>query len=386
MFRTVKNLVRRNKNKQPNVVIVLLDQFRSDVLDTHKIFDKLKEKGAFFSKAITYAPYTLASCHATFTGMYGRDNGVDAYTKSHHFDSKNCFTISDYLKAEGYFTCGYTFSSILIPHNGFDELNIITEDEETDITANQISLLDRCYSKKSPFFAYLHYGEIHHDVVREVIKPFSIDDERYFGESNLEVNKARYRKYAEKAGEYLEKIVKFINEKDKDNNTIVIVMTDHGSSNGEKVGEKAYGSFTYDYSIKVWYYFIFPKIIKPGTIVDAQVRTIDILPTILDLIGIPVNKRKKKLLGESLLPIITGENNMDRIAYSETGGVDGPYPSPDSPNIRCITDGKWKLIHNVTTNKFELYNLSVDPNETENLYSKETAQSERLWQEMIQYI
>ena len=371
---------------RPNIVLVLLDQFRTDALGCHPVFEQLKQKGVFFGKAITYAPYTLASCHATFTGMYGRENGVDAYTKSDHYDEKNCFSLADYLSDAGYYTSAYTFSKILIPKSGFTRFNIVSEDDETDVTKSHLDELDRSFLQNKPFFTYLHHGEIHHNVVKDVIKKYSIDDERYFGEDNLSGNKERYQAYAHDAGEYLQSIVSHIKEKDPDGETLIIVMTDHGGSNGEKQGEKAYGSFTYDYSIKIWYYMIWPKILEPGTIINNQVRTIDILPTILEITGIKPKKNKKEIKGDSLIPVINGHDTEERWAYSETGGVDGPFPSPDVANVRCVTDGKWKLIQNTTTNKFELYDLINDPEEEKNLYGVEQDQQQRLWEKMIEYI
>jgi len=371
---------------RPNIIIVLLDQFRTDALDCHPIFDKLKKKGVFFSKVITYAPYTLASCHATFTGMYGRKNGVDAYTKSDNYYKKECFSITDYLSKAGYYTSAYTFSSILMPSSGFKKLKIIPEDEEKDVLSNHLNEIKNCYSQKDPFFLYLHHGEIHHGIVRDVIKKYSIDDDDYFGEKNRKSNVDLYRAYTKSAGDYMEKIYQSIEKNDPEGNTLLLVMTDHGGSNGEKIGEKAYGTFTYDYSIKIWNYMIWPKKFKPNTVIDSQVRTIDILPTILDITKIPLSKKKKTPDGLSMLNLINGIKEDDRFAFCETGGVDGLYPSPDSPNVRCVTDGKWKLIQNVTSNQFELYNLHEDPSEENNLYGSEPNETERLALELTKFI
>jgi arylsulfatase A-like enzyme len=373
------------KSLRPNIVIILLDQFRSDALDTHRIFSKLKKEAVFFPQTITYAPYTLASCHATFTGMYGRDNGVDAYTKSNHFKKKECFTLTQYLKSEGYYTRGYTFSSILIPHSDFDSLTVVHEDDEPNILDSHKQELDRCFSQRKPFFSYLHHGEIHHDIVKNVIKQYSIDDEQYFG--HFEKNKNRYQTYTHDAGIYLESLYKHINSLDTESNTIVIVMTDHGSSNGEKIGEKAYGTFVYDYTINIWHYWLWPKNFPQGLEISKQVRTIDILPTLLDLLDIREKKNKKVMGGVSLLPLINGKEDTvsKRLAFSETGGVDGAYPSPNSPNIRCVRDEGWKLIQNTTTNKFELYNLNDDSDEINNLYGIEIEKGDLLWENMMEF-
>ncbi len=384
MFSKIINMFSSGKGPRPNVVIILLDQFRHDARDTHPVFAKLGQQGVLFSETITYAPYTLASCHATFTGMYGRQNGVDAYTKSDQFDKQGCYSIAQYLKGAGYNTRAYTFSPILIPHSGFDTVTIIPEDEEPGILESHMQEIDKCFAQDKPFFSYLHHGEIHHDVVKEVIKKFDKFDERYFG--HLMENKERYRRYAKEAGDYLDKLVDYIRSQDQDDNTVIIVLTDHGASNGERPGEKAYGTFTYDYSIKIWQYWIWPAGLPSGMEIQWQVRTIDILPTILDLLELTPKHGKKPIMGQSLLPMVRQEEDSHRIAFSETGGVDGAYPSPSDPNIRCVRDGKWKLIHNKTTNQFELYDLENDAEERNNLYGTHPEQADLLWRQMVDYL
>ena len=62
------------------------------------------------------------------------------------------------------------------------------------------------------------------------------------------------------------------------------------------------------------------------------------------------------------------QTHFKKFTYSETGGLNGPWPSPMEPNVKCIRSNKWKLIYNKTPNTWELYNLQKDPNETKNLY------------------
>ena len=93
MLKKLFNKKLKKRASHPNIIMILLDQFRNDARDIHEIFNKLRKKGVLFSKTITYAPYTLGSLHAIFTGMYGRDNGVDAYTKSDQYKKDECFNL-----------------------------------------------------------------------------------------------------------------------------------------------------------------------------------------------------------------------------------------------------------------------------------------------------
>jgi len=99
------------------------------------------------------------------------------------------------------------------------------------------------------------------------------------------------------------------------------------------------------------------------------------MPTILGALEIPEKDSCLKMQGKNLLAIIheitnskSNQNELDgRFAYSETGGVEGPWPSPKEPNVKCIRNSKWKLIHNLTPDNWELYDLQSDPQENENL-------------------
>jgi len=162
-------------------------------------------------------------------------------------------------------------------------------------------------------------------------------------------------------------------------NSIVVVMTDHGSSLGEVPGELAYGVYTYDYSIKTWCY-ILSNNLNNNVNVGKAVRNVDILPTLLDLLKI---KPKYDMDGESLLPL---HKIQDRTAFVETAALIGPHPSPEKPNIKCIRTNEWKLIFNLTTEKKELYNLLKDPNEHNNLIGKHDEIEQDLMEQLSEYL
>jgi arylsulfatase A-like enzyme len=375
---------RRPAGPQPNIVFILLDQFRNDARPVHPVFAELGRRGCLFSETITYAPYTLASMHATMTGLYGRESGVDAYTKSDNFDAANVHTLPQYLKGAGYHTRGYTFSKILVPHSGWDSLSIVPEDEETGILESHRKELREAFGQSRPFFSYLHYGEIHHAVVKNVLRKFTPWEKEYF--DNRERNYQQYLEYAYAAGEHTAQVLQTIDELDPERKTVVIVQADHGGGTGERPGEKAYGVFAYDYSIKIWMYLVAPGLVPAGREFDVQIRTVDVMPTVLDLLKIPVSKKHKAPSGRSLLPIIRGEETEDRLAFTETGGVEGPNPSPDAANVKALRDGRWKLIYNTSTHAFELYDLANDPDERDNLYTKAPDKARELWMKMAEYL
>ena len=110
------------------------------------------------------------------------------------------------------------------------------------------------------------------------------------------------------------------------------------------------------------------------------------MPTILDILKIKPDTNYKLMEGKSLMGMIEGRDKEDRIAFCETGGLEGPYPSPYGPNIKCIRSKKWKLIYNTTTQKRELYNLEDDPDEQDNCIEKYPDISAELWGRLRDYL
>jgi arylsulfatase A-like enzyme len=159
-------------------------------------------------------------------------------------------------------------------------------------------------------------------------------------------------------------------------------MSDHGISVGEKIGERAYGAFCYDYTLRTFAYFIIPGF-SPLEI-SQQVRTVDFMPSILELLHIPLDKNYSELDGESLLPLIKGQNVSENTAYSETGNPLEEKKPPKTPNTKSVRTSKWKLIINEHDNSKELYDLENDPDENENLIDKNLEIQETLWKRFLE--
>ena len=84
--------------KKPNILMIMLDGVRADTVDSASYLKDLKKESVFFHNFIVYAPYTLGSLHAIFSGIYGNLNGVNGYYKSYSFDKEHCYTMAQYLK------------------------------------------------------------------------------------------------------------------------------------------------------------------------------------------------------------------------------------------------------------------------------------------------
>ena len=70
--------------------------------------------------------------------------------------------------------------------------------------------------------------------------------------------------------------------------------------------------------------------------------------------------------GKSLLPLISNSTFEDRDVFVETGGLYGPWPSPEKHNVFCVRVNNKKLIYNDTPQTWEFYELDNDPNEINN--------------------
>jgi arylsulfatase A-like enzyme len=122
-------------------------------------------------------------------------------------------------------------------------------------------------------------------------------------------------------------------------------------------------------------------------VVDAQVRTIDIFPTLLEAAGL---KTTTKVDGDSLLPLLEpGAGQDSRPAYAEAliahdlNAVHLMRSRPDDGILHAWSDGRFKLIHKpLRPERGELYDLLEDPGETDNLYDRRLDVVRRLLTEM----
>ena len=365
-----------------NLIIIMIDGGRYDRAINSSLFKKLEVNSVFFSNSITYGPHTIAAMHAVFSGSYGTRTGTNSYWSTFKFKKGEFKTLTEYFKNMNFITHADVINKLVIPKQGFD--NFIIHDEINDnLTSRHIELLEkinRSFLDGKNYFLYLHYSKIHTGIMNEVLKIYNNYSEEYF--SNKKKNESRYDELFCNAEMYLDKILEKIYSLEIDKNSIILIMSDHGISIGEKIGERAYGAFCYDYTLKTFTYFLIPGFMAKN--ITQQVRTIDFLPTILELFEIPIDENFKKIDGRSLVPIINGEKIDEDFAFSETGNPQNDSAPPKEPNVKSIRTSEWKLIFNEYNDTKELYNLSVDPDENNNLIGKNENMEQVLWEKLKQ--
>jgi len=215
------------------------------------------------------------------------------------------------------------------------------------------------------FFLYLHYSNIHTNIKHNVLTKYTNHSQEYFEKKSD--NAKKYDEYFKNAETYLKNVIDKCKTLDLLNNTILVIFSDHGISIGDKFGERAYGVYCYDYTVKNFVLFI-QKDIFPVKTITQQVRSIDILPTLLEVLKIDEDDSYNKISGKSVLPLINGNSLKDRPAIIESGNPLGSNKPPKKPNIIAIRKNNRKLIINLYNNTIEFYDLNEDPQEKNNLH------------------
>ena len=365
-----------------NIIFVLIDGARVDRLKKSEKFNQISKDGFLFNNISTTFPYTVGAVNSIFTGMYGKENGVNSYYNVLEL-KKTSTTFTEILKKNGYFTCCDLLHKDVITKRGFDRHQVHDEYKDdlkkrhSDLIKNMVEL------KNSPFFCFLHFTNIHRETVSEVLKKYEWDDQEFY--DKIDENVTRYDTIFEISCDYIKSIINTVNELDIKNETVMIFFSDHGTGLGERYGERNYGSFTYEETIRTFYLFIAENIQK-NKISEKLHSSLDIFPTILDLADI---SRENIDLGTSLWKTLTNssENEIEeKYTFSETGALHGPFPSPNKSNVFCIKNNRFKLIFCKDTEIWELYDLQIDPHEKNNVIDEDVNCKQELKEKLLDWI
>src|SRR5437660_5055761 len=312
----------RTKPSPPNVFLITIDTLRADHVHCYgyeKIktpaLDALAADGVRFSQAFTPSPITNTSHTTILTGLLPSSHGVTDFAiplASSHA------TWAELLKGKGYHTGAFIGAVILDSKSlapGLDRgFDFYDKFPEHPLTKSRFGRVERRgmdvvqHAEKwmnahpaGPHFVWVHLYDPHDPY--EPPPPYSqtYKDHLYDGEIA----------YADSA---LGNFVAYLKKQGRYENSAIIVVGDHGEGLGEH-HEDTHGIFLYDSTTHVPLVMKVPGRSNAAKVVDAQVRTTDILPTVLDLLHVPV---PEQLDGESLKPYFGGAESASRTAFGET--------------------------------------------------------------------
>ena len=355
-----------------NVVIITLDTTRADRLPVYGFMgtsmpalDRLAREGVVFDQATSVAPLTLPAHTSLFTGLFPprhavRDNADEALATGHT-------TLAEVLRPGASAPAAFVGSIVLGPErglaHGFDRysgvgsarpgLSIVKAPDRSpagirgrqrradEVVTDAVRWLDSVAGSR--FFLWTHLYDPHRPY--DPPEPYrSTYSDPYVGEIAF-------------ADSQIGRLLDALDARRLMGRTIVIVAGDHGESLGDH-GEQAHGVFIYESVLRV------PLIIRMPAVsprrVGGVVRLTDVMPTVLDLLGIPA----PRMDGVSLVDLLTGRRStLDLEAYSES---EYPRRLGWSP-LRALRDGRFKLID---APRPELYDLERDPFEERNVYAE----------------
>jgi arylsulfatase A-like enzyme len=380
---------------------------------TTSTIDRFAEEGVLFENAVAQSSWTVPSTMSYITSLYPSQHKVvnkySTYTQDEKVISnlKNLspgtITLAEVLKENGYLTGGFTGDAGVGAKFGFGSgFDVYFEGPvfsgmDTSIP-EAVKWLKVNHKKR--FFMFLHGYDCHGQFdppggfTREFVTPSYAGplkggkvEESVFREDGLDGKPVELTDedvrfwralYDEKIKDVDERFAQFIEEMkalDVLDKTIVILISDHGTEFYEHK-KFDHGYSLYDELIRVPIIFWLPGS-KGGIRISDQVRAIDVMPTLLDLLGVKVSdKAKKQMQGVSLLSLLNG-GHMELPAFSET---DYRYYA-FKRSIR--TPKGFKFIYSLDTDTKELYDLKNDPGELENLVEKEKRIAYELEQELF---
>jgi choline-sulfatase len=420
-------------NAPPDIYLITIDTLRADHVGCYgykqvetPALDALAADGVRFTEAFTHSPITNTSHTTIMTGLLPSVHGVTDFGVPL---SPEHLTAAELLKKKGYQTAAFIGAVILDSNSlapgldrGFDFYDNFPKTDSQDVDGqvpaasadssktdsgntnsnktdsnkadsnkadlNKKERWDRVerrgmevvqhaetwfdQHRTGPHFVWVHLFDPHDPY--EPPPPFAekYKDHLYDGEiAYADSAVAHWIAYLKKAGVY--------------DNAMIIVTGDHGEGLGEH-GEETHGLFLYDSTLHI------PLILKTplptktkdaatthGAVIDAQVRTSDILPTILSATGIAV---PAEVNGESLLPLIhVGESPQPPSHRALFGETDYPLRWGWAP-LRALRSDRAKWIE---APRPELYDLQSDPKELKNLYASDAEKVKSMQAEMAKW-
>ncbi len=397
-----------NRDQRPNVVFISLDTLRADRVSSYG-YDKettpqidawARSAGVRFANAVAQAPWTLPSHMSMLTGLDPQRHGVNHSAPA----PATIDLLPEMLRRQGYATAAFTGGGYLHPHFGFPQgfdvfrywPDRIGKHELRDGMARTIDWLKTIGDRR--FFLFFHTYETHFphrrrmpfmaqldglDAFRLVDRRFEMRDRGFeglqWGGNYMVVERAEdpipveglapdewalmsdmYDSAVAYADAQIGRLLATLRRLGHGRDTLVVITSDHGEALGEDglVGH----NYLAEHNLLVPLFIGFPDGRGRGRAIQEQVRSIDIVPTVLDYLGIPPSSR---LDGVSLLPLIEGDaSEHPDEAWSYASSANGGLSVRIKNRLKYrYNNGAWADLNGVES----LYDLRRDPHEKTDL-------------------
>jgi arylsulfatase A-like enzyme/Flp pilus assembly protein TadD len=373
-----------------NVVIITIDTLRADHLGCYGYkqirtpnIDALASESVRFERAYTPVPVTLPAHTVIFTGTYPVFSGMHDFS-GNKLNPKQP-TLASVLKRQGYTTGAVIGSAVLDSrfglNQGFDfyydhfDFNRLQESKLEDMerpgnVVAEVALDWLGKNRQNKFFLWMHLYDPHYPYRPPPPYSEQYKDRLYDGEIAF-------------ADAQVGRLITFLKAKGLYRDTLIVLAGDHGESLGEH-GERTHGFFIYNATLHVPVIMHLPAG-PSGKVVPDNVSLADLMPTVLQALKVEV---PVLVQGRNLLPLVRAklvaakpDAVESEVATKETQSGD-LYAETFLPRLHF----NWSELRAVETEKYhfidapkpELYDLSKDPGETENLYLQKKAVAEEL--------
>jgi len=413
-------------DRGPDVLLLTIDTQRIDSFGCYGAepsqtpnLDRLAERATLFERVVVSIPRTTQNLSTLMTALEPRDHGVREL-----FDRlpDGVVTLAERLRARGYRTAAFVGGGPLGEeqnvYQGFDHVHFHAFEEQARAgseAAAAAAWIAR--NAAGPWFTWVHVYDPHFyyappwpfwdrndpeiDGIRAMYARLA-SKQGSFGRLHYDndLDEARREslvrlyhgetRYVDFVFGWLLRFVRFLEFLDPGRETLVVVSADHGEGVGQHGCYYNHGAYLYDDDLLVPLLVSLPGTVPEGLRVPYQVRTVDILPTIVDLVG---GSPPEDLAGRSLVPMIAGKETAPRTAFSEgdtnrhpqnrrfyfEDGVEGRW--------RSVRDGRHKLIRipHPGADIFELYDVETDPGETRDLSADDPETLARLRQRLAEW-
>ena len=417
--------------EKPNIIFLLVDDlgfgdfgcYDAEFNETPNI-DKLASEGMLFNNAYAAATVCSPSRGAILTGQYPARTHLTDWITGHEFPhaklsvpdwntriEHKLTTLPEALKEGGYATAFFgkwhlmpsgqsDFEDHYPTNHGFDinvggrewgqpkgsgkyfspfEMPNLDDGKPGDFLTDKLTdaalqFIDST-NKKKPFLLYFSYYTVHGPIMcpPKLEEKYKEKAKNFTNTKNEYINPKRAG-MVEALDNSVGRIVEKLEELGISDNTIIVLTGDNGGNFDETTGGlKGYKGFSHEGGVREPLIVKWLGKTKAGSVSDEVVIGTDFYPTFLDVANLPLRPDDHKD-GISMVPVLDGSSNT---LVRDTFYWHYPHYHRTKP-YGAIRKGDYKLIEFFEDDKLELYNLSIDSNETNNLAKTQTEKAEEL--------